>query len=189
MFERFTAQARMALVVGQEEARTLEHDRIGPEHLLIALLGPSGTDFDTLVATAGLTQAEARTIVGQRHRRDELGESDAEALRAIGIDLDVVRESLEATFGPDAWTRAGNPAHRARPAKRFGTIPLNRDAKKAIEGSLREAVARKDDRISAEHLMLGVLRSPNDTVRAVVESHLSVEELRRRLLARLDSAA
>lgn len=185
MFERFTVQARMAVVVGQEEARLLEHDRIGPEHLLIALLGPTGTDVDTLIAATGLTQAEARTIVGQRHRSGELGELDAEALRAIGIDLDAVRESLDAAFGPEAWTRAAKPQRR----RRTGHIPFSREAKKAIEGSLREAAARKDNYIGYEHLMLGVLRAPSDTVRAVVEPHLPVDELRRRLLARLDNAA
>jgi ATP-dependent Clp protease ATP-binding subunit ClpC len=38
MFERFTAHARRAVVTAQEEARELNHNYIGTEHLLLALL-------------------------------------------------------------------------------------------------------------------------------------------------------
>jgi len=37
MFERFTDRARRAMVLAQEEARLLDHDRIGTEHLLLGL--------------------------------------------------------------------------------------------------------------------------------------------------------
>ena len=38
MFERFTARARRVLVLAQEEARLLNHDFIGTEHLLLGLI-------------------------------------------------------------------------------------------------------------------------------------------------------
>ena len=38
MFERFTESARQVVVLSQEEARTLRHDYIGTEHLLLGLL-------------------------------------------------------------------------------------------------------------------------------------------------------
>jgi hypothetical protein len=38
MFERFTDRARRVVVLAQEEARMLEHDYIGTEHLLLALI-------------------------------------------------------------------------------------------------------------------------------------------------------
>jgi ATP-dependent Clp protease ATP-binding subunit ClpA len=38
MFERFTAHARRAVVTAQEEARELNHNYIGTEHILLALL-------------------------------------------------------------------------------------------------------------------------------------------------------
>jgi hypothetical protein len=37
-FERFTDRARRVLVLAQEEARLLNHDSIGPEHILLGLL-------------------------------------------------------------------------------------------------------------------------------------------------------
>src|SRR5215469_10408732 len=43
MFERFTAEARRAIVQAQEEARRLQHNYIGTEHLLLGLLAePDG---------------------------------------------------------------------------------------------------------------------------------------------------
>jgi hypothetical protein len=38
MFERFTDRARRVVVLAQEEARTLNHDYIGTEHLLLGLI-------------------------------------------------------------------------------------------------------------------------------------------------------
>lgn len=38
MFERFTESARRAVVLGQEEARELEHNYIGTEHLILGVL-------------------------------------------------------------------------------------------------------------------------------------------------------
>jgi ATP-dependent Clp protease ATP-binding subunit ClpC len=38
MFERFTDRARRVVVQAQDEARTLNHDFIGTEHLLLGLL-------------------------------------------------------------------------------------------------------------------------------------------------------
>jgi len=47
MFERFTANARRAVVTAQEEARELNHNYIGTEHLLLALLRrPDGPSHD-----------------------------------------------------------------------------------------------------------------------------------------------
>ncbi len=38
MFERFTERARQAVVLAREEARTLMHNHIGTEHILLSLL-------------------------------------------------------------------------------------------------------------------------------------------------------
>jgi ATP-dependent Clp protease ATP-binding subunit ClpA len=43
MFERFTSRARHVIVLAQEEARRLQHNYIGTEHILLGLLGePEG---------------------------------------------------------------------------------------------------------------------------------------------------
>ncbi|MCB1289377.1 MAG: hypothetical protein KDB47_17150, partial [Mycobacterium sp.] len=38
MFERFTDRARRVVVLAQEEARMLNHNYIGTEHILLALI-------------------------------------------------------------------------------------------------------------------------------------------------------
>ena len=38
MFERFTDRARRVVVQSQAEARTLHHDHVGPEHVLLGLV-------------------------------------------------------------------------------------------------------------------------------------------------------
>ena len=38
MFERFTDRARRVVVLAQEEARLLNHNYIGTEHLLLAII-------------------------------------------------------------------------------------------------------------------------------------------------------
>ncbi len=38
MFERFTERARQVVVLAQEEARSLKHNYIGTEHLLLGML-------------------------------------------------------------------------------------------------------------------------------------------------------
>jgi len=42
MFERFTDRARRVIVLAQEEARTLDHDSIRPEHLVLGLIQAEG---------------------------------------------------------------------------------------------------------------------------------------------------
>lgn len=191
MFERFTKDARHAIVFAQEEARMLNHDEIGVEHILIGVLATEEAGLAELLATVGLSVDEARSVVAKRHKDDVLGVADAEALRSIGIDLDAVRESLDATFGQDALDRAREDDRRdwfGRP-RNFGHIPFTGDAKKAVELSLREALARKDDHIGTEHVLLGILRAPGDVARAVIESHVTTDDLRGRLVELLDRAA
>ena len=38
MFERFTDRARRVVVLAQDEARSLEHNYIGTEHILLGLI-------------------------------------------------------------------------------------------------------------------------------------------------------
>ena len=57
MFERFTERARRVLVIAQEEARTLEHAFIRPEHLLLGLARGDG------LASTALNEAGVRYSV------------------------------------------------------------------------------------------------------------------------------
>ncbi len=67
MFERFTDRARRVVVLAQEEARGLNHNYIGTEHILLGLLEPGGIAAQALsrfgMTPAG-TREEIRALVG-----------------------------------------------------------------------------------------------------------------------------
>jgi ATP-dependent Clp protease ATP-binding subunit ClpA len=63
MFERFTNRARHAVVLSQEEARRMQHNYIGTEHVLLGLLGePDGVACRAL-AGLGMSLEAARNEV------------------------------------------------------------------------------------------------------------------------------
>jgi hypothetical protein len=63
MFKRFTARARRAIVLAQEEARLLHHDYLGTEHLLLGLLAEGEGIGAQALAGAGMTLDAARAGV------------------------------------------------------------------------------------------------------------------------------
>ena len=151
MFERFTEAARQTVVLAQEEARELHSGHIGTEHLLLGLVGQGGTPVSDALARHGLDRATAvQTVVRFRGGAG----LDAEALGAVGIDLDAVRARVEETFGPGALDAPGGRRGRSG----SGHIPFTPRAKKVLELSLREAVALKSSSIGDGHILLGMLR-------------------------------
>lgn len=126
MFERFTNGARRVVVVAQQEARRLGHTYIGCEHLLLAVAAasePAGAVLRDQGVTPERVETEILRTIGRGHGADPLGGIDGQALAFIGIDLDVVRTRIEATFGPDALTGAlPAPYPSRRPA--WGKGPL-----------------------------------------------------------------
>ena len=127
MFERFTGTARHVVVQAQEDARRLGHSYIGCEHLLLAAAA-TAEPASTVLRDQGITperiEAEILRTAGPGQLASPPGGGlDREALAFIGIDLDVVRARVEATFGPDALTRVLPAAcQRRRPA--WGKGPL-----------------------------------------------------------------
>ena len=63
MFERFSGQARHVVVSAQEEARELDHNYIGTEHLLLGLLVASNSVASASLTALGYTRDGARASV------------------------------------------------------------------------------------------------------------------------------
>jgi ATP-dependent Clp protease ATP-binding subunit ClpA len=63
MFERFTDRSRRVVVLAQEEARMLNHNQIGNEHLLIALIREGGGVAAQALESLGITEEAARQQV------------------------------------------------------------------------------------------------------------------------------
>jgi Clp amino terminal domain, pathogenicity island component len=215
MFERFTQDARSVVTAAQLEARRLDHRIIGTEHLLLALVR-YGERAGTVLRDAGVTVERIDAGIRAATRppvdppaADWLGIEDADALKAIGIDIDEVRARIEQNFGPvdlapptperprrilglfprdvdQPGTGKDAPMGR-RPS---GHIPFSPRAKKVLELSLREALRLKHKHIGAEHILLGLLRE-GEGLAALILADLRVDPaaLRERTEASLQTTA
>jgi ATP-dependent Clp protease ATP-binding subunit ClpA len=148
MFERFTADARDAVVEAQLVARTAGSRSIDPRHVLVALAEARGLAATALHSVGVDTEALASRLRSQILA----GGLDAAALATLGIDLGAVRDRADAVFGDGALDRVSRRAPK-------GHIPFTSEAKKALELALREAVRLRSSTIHGGHLLLGILRT------------------------------
>jgi ATP-dependent Clp protease ATP-binding subunit ClpA len=145
------------LAAGAEQARRLGHSYVGTEHVLLALIrNPDGG------ATALLRQFGVSTETVEVRLARWLATSkpkiDPEALAALGIDLETVRERLEETFGPGALERT--PAC-------LGICPR---LKMALAYAVDHAGG---DPVTDQRILLGMVRVP-DSVAARILTELDV---------------
>ena len=177
MFERFTTEARQTVVLAKQDARELHAGHIGTEHLLLGIVGQGGTPVADVLERHGLTRAAMIQAIARFSGDAAL---DADALGAVGIDLDAVRERVEATFGPGALDAPG------RGRAPTGHIPFTPRAKKVLELSLREALALKSKSIADGHIALGLLREGEGLAMKVIHDRgIDAADLRRDLTAAL----
>ena len=179
MFERFTDDARQAVVLAQEEAVALHHGWIGTEHVLLGVLR-GGSDGARLLAGFGVDAGRrARRRVRAVGRGDD--DIDPDALATLGIDLDAVRERVERAFGPGALSRRG----RCRRGGTSPRVPFSARAKKALELTLREAVSLGERDLRTEHLVLGLLREGDGVAaRVLTERGVTLAAAREKVAGR-----
>jgi ATP-dependent Clp protease ATP-binding subunit ClpA len=183
VFERFTQDARAAVVRARHEAAAAGRSEIGCEHLLLGLLAEPGPAAAALTAAGvELTALRAALPRGGQPKPDPL---DADALASVGIDLDTVRRATDAAFGPGSLDRAG-----PRRARRPGRMRLTADAKKAMERALRATARLRHRQLSGAHLLIGIIdQGDNGALRLLAASGVNADALRADLLARLAAAA
>ncbi len=164
MFERFTDRARTVLMEAQAEAVETGVGFIGTEHLLIGMLR-EGTGVAAVALeehSVALEQvrekvwAEIATYVPVR------AVDDASALAAIGIDIEVVRATVEAAFGQGSL-----PDRRSHP-------PFTPKGKAALERSLTISLTWRHRYIGTEHLLAGLIEL-GEGVAVSVMQHLGVD--------------
>ena len=140
IFNRFEKEARRCVEAALEEARRLGYDSVGDEDLLLGILRASEGLSAEALYSLGVTLEVAR---------EESEGLLAEALSSIGISLDEVRRG------------AGGAFEMRIPDDR--RIPFSPRAKKALEGALHEALRLRDNRITDEHVLRGLLRDEDGT--------------------------
>ena len=149
MFERFTDRARRVVVLAQEEARMLNHDYIGTEHLLLGLIHEGdGVAAQVLVRLAAdLNRVRQRVIQLTGDQRPEPGRR----LRRDAVVTDV-QARLDAVEG-----------RLVSLEQRVGTRPDTADLDRRIAGVRRE---RQDAADVEEYERAASLRDQEQELRA-----------------------
>jgi ATP-dependent Clp protease ATP-binding subunit ClpC len=69
MFERFTDRARRVVILAQEEARMLDHDYVGTEHVLLGLIheggGVAAIVLESLAIRPEVVRERVEAVVGR----------------------------------------------------------------------------------------------------------------------------
>jgi ATP-dependent Clp protease ATP-binding subunit ClpA len=167
MFERLDEDARGVVARARSEAIRTGQDQIGAEQLLVGLA--SGADLAaTALRAAGASVAQLRELIPRGGGRCALAPLDAEALASIGIDLDTVSRATDAAFGPGSLTRT----RTRRPVRRrkSSSPPMAEPAKAALALALHAAQQLGQHRISAGHVLLGVLDQPAGRAVSVLQA-------------------
>lgn len=170
MFEKFTKDARSAVVDAQLVAREAHSDQIDTRHVLVALAETPGP-ARTALSDGGVDVA---ALITQARAKIEAGDAlDPAALAAVGIDLDEVTRRTEATFGEGALTRAGRGLRGRRKH-----IPFTADAKKSLELALREAIRLGSKEINGGHLLLGMTRAESPARSLLSDAGADLDRIR-----------
>jgi ATP-dependent Clp protease ATP-binding subunit ClpC len=153
MYERFTDRARQAMRLADEEARRLNHECVGTEHILLGLIAAGTGVATTVLKNLGVELQNIRFEV--------------ENLAPPKPEIPVAETKPE-TSGVMSMLRSV-VGIGSRP-KRLGQTPR---AKKVIEYAMEAARHFKHNYVGTEHLLLGLLRE-HDGVAAQTLRNLAV---------------
>ncbi len=146
------------LAAGAAEARRLGHNYVGTEHVLIVLIRDPDSAATSVLRQLGVSaHAVEETLspcIGGGAAR-----IDPDALAALGIDFEAVRERLEQSFGPGALEET-----------QAGCLGIAPRLKQAFAYALDHAGERP---LADEHILLGMLSVP-DSLAAHVLRKLGV---------------
>jgi ATP-dependent Clp protease ATP-binding subunit ClpC len=181
MFERFTDRARRVVVLAQEEARMLNHNYIGTEHILLGLIhegeGVAAKALESLGISLDAVRPGGRGVrmferfTDRARRVVVLAQEEARMLNHNYIGTEhillglihegegVAAKALEslgiALEGVRQQVEEIIGQGQQAPS---GHIPFTPRAKKVLELSLREALQLGHNYIGTEHILLGLIR-------------------------------
>jgi ATP-dependent Clp protease ATP-binding subunit ClpA len=186
----FDDGARRIVGRAQQQARALGHRGIGCEHLLFAV-AESADPAGAVLREHGLTPAHVseqtrRLLSGTATVFDTL---DGDALATLGIDLQTVRRTVEATFGPEAL-RPVRPSprrrwYRRRPRRPGRHLPVTGRAQRCLDAAAHEAKRAGSTAVDATTLAVAVVTADGGLVPRIVRSTgVPAEALRTAILRR-----
>jgi len=133
MFERFTDRARQVVALAQDEARMLNHNYIGTEHILLGLIhggeGVAAKALESLGISLAAVRLQVETIIGQGQQAPtghillgliRAGDGvAAQVLVRLGADLSRVRQQVIQLLSDDALARVDSLDRRLTAIERW----------------------------------------------------------------------
>jgi hypothetical protein len=170
MWDRLSAEARGVMRLALAESGQLGHGYVGDEHVLLGLLRAQASQASSLLREHGVDLASARAELRRLSAAGLMPRSradDAGALRAVGVDVEAVRQRLVTAFGADAvgaavWRASRRPWWRGGGRRRTPLCGPPLFAKRAMYLASCYAQSREAAAVTPEHLLHGVLRDLED---------------------------
>ena len=206
MFERFTERARQVVVLAQDEARTLRHNYIGTEHILLGLLreeeGPAARALESLGIVVEEVRAQVVRIVGQGDKV-VTGQIPFTPRAKKVLELELRRCPSDGQYvGPEHPARPGRETGSARVLGDLGTdadsiraevirglgmsgqgrpaeLPQTPGARTVLRLAQDEARGLGHDHVGTEHILLGLLGEEEGAAAQVLATlDVTIEEVR-----------
>lgn len=152
MFAKFNKSAKSVVVGALKAAEKARSPQIAEEHMLLGLLDQDDSKAAVVLASHNVPKAEVSQAYREAAKVAGMSQSDAAALRELGIDLDEVIASVRREHGDDALTVSSPEGRRSGRTRRF-----SEDVRKIIVNAVREAEQMGDRHLGAEHLLLALL--------------------------------
>ena len=170
MWDRLSPAAREVMSLALTESEQLGNGYLGDEHVLLGLLRGQASRASSLLRGHGLDLASARAELQRLSAAGLMPCSradDAAALRAVGIDVEAVRQRLVTAFGAEAvgaaiWRASRRPWWRGGGRRRTALCGPLFFAKRAMYLASCYAESRDAAAVTPEHLLYGVLRDLDD---------------------------
>ena len=148
--------------LGAREARRLGHHYIGSDHVLLAMTNDRGGTVANALERLGAPPDMIHAEIRRRPGSTPPTAIDPQALAALGIDLDAVRERVEQTFGE-------------------GALEDTRTGCMRVEPCLKQVLGHALDRaggapLGDEHVLLSMLSVPDsDAARVLARLGVSLQ--------------
>jgi hypothetical protein len=170
MRDRLSPEAREVMRLALAESEQLGHGYVGDEHVLLGLLREQASPASSLLRGHGLDLAGARAELQRLSAAGLMPRSradDAGALRAVGVDVEAVRQRLVTAFGAEAvgaavWRASRVPWWRGGGRRRTPLCGPPFFAKRALYLASCYADSREAAAVTPEYLLHGVLADLED---------------------------
>lgn len=192
MFERFTNDARRVAEAAMRYAGDVHAVEVREEHVALGVLdaweSPAITALDEIGASAEVRERLHQDLMALS-RRAGVTDTDADALRELGIDVGEVLDRLEDLAQAPAArqpTRLRDRLFRRRASDgaTLPAVPWSDNAKGVFERALREATDRHAMQIDNGYLLLALLNGNGVVAETMARHDITYAAIRRALARR-----